>query len=157
MKKIKLFLKILTIIALLAFLGMFLLFNLAYPKEYLNALVGVKNIVDFKTDGNIYNDIDNKMTVIYFKDNNDLEEYKYETLKSFITETDCNQVANFVDFYLDETDVNSQTVFHALSPKSSSNSVILLNKLGYKIESFSSADSIIDIENKLKEIFKNYL
>lgn len=156
MKKIKFILKII-LIALLLFMNfVFILYNLVYNKNYYKiatSLTSVENLVDNK---NVYTNKDNKMTLIYFSTNDNTESYKHDRLKSFIEGTNCKDVVNFVDYKI-EDNIKSFIISNYVAQSSDSNTVILLNKTGYKIAEFSSNDSVVTIENALKEILKNYL
>lgn len=156
MKKIKIIFKILFILALILLNSVFIIYNYYYSDyELLN--VSIENTYNMVSATDTHIEKDNKMSLIYFYTEDTLEQERFNTIKSFIENTDCSKVVNFVEYKIDVNNLEDYIIYNSMTGESGSNSIVLLNKLGHKTKVFSSETSVINIENELKDILKNYL
>lgn len=154
MKKIILILKLLVVAALLFLNICYVIYNVTLSDTALNFLIGQSNYVNIISDSNVHTAKENKMSLLYFYKEEDLETYKFDTLKTFVENTECAEIVNFVPIKLES---DKETVFQSALRVSGSNAVVLLNKTGYKLFSANSDVSIVEIEKELKEILINYI
>ena len=146
-----------TLITILLLLNIIYVISNISGTDYLLFNMSVENIYNMLSAPETYIEKDNKMTLIYFYTDESLELEKFNTIKFFIENTDCSKIVNFVEYKIDTNNTNDEIIYNTLTNSSGSNSIVLLNKLGYNIQSFSPNTSVITIENELKEILKNYL
>lgn len=156
MKKIKFIFKILFILALILLNSIFILYN-HYYSDYELLNVSVENAYNMTVASDTYIEKNNKMSLIYFYTEDSLEQERFNTIKSFIENTDCSKVVNFVEYKIDINNLEDYIIYNSMTNEAGSNSIVLLNKLGQKMNVFSHDISVIDIENELKDILKNYL
>ena len=153
MKKIKLILKIIILILLCFMNFSFILAADDVIKDKF-AIANLEKMISFNE---LHTNIDNKMNLIYFYNDKTLNQNKYNTIKNFISETECKKVVNFVDFKVDGSNPKEYMIYSILTNELGSNTIILLDKSGSKIEVFTPDEKLQTIETTLKNIIKNYI
>lgn len=153
MKKI---LKI-TTLSILIIINLIFCFYLIYSNTYFSKIIAKNNAVSLVGNSFITPNENGTFTLIYFYDEQSLQVDKLEEVKAFAANQDVVDILNFKEFNVDGIDIDKYLIYTTLTKNSGSNSILLLNKSGYTVLSFSPNEDISHILNELKNTLKNYI